>query len=105
MSLTVSGVTLPSAVNVFISDTNYDTIYTENNLYVPISITPELDSGFYYVTVEEIGDNGPCIQSDTVLITPLIAGINDCKPKIFAPNAFSPNGNSQNENFFVYPNF
>ena len=24
--------------------------------------------------------------------------------KISAPNAFSPNGNSQNENFFVYPN-
>ena len=104
LSLTVSGVTLPSAVNVFISDTNYDTIYTENNLFVPISITPELDSGFYYVTIEEISDNGPCIQSDTVLITPLVAGINDCKPKIFAPNAFSPNGNGQNENFFVYPN-
>ena len=104
LSLTVTGVTLPSAVNLFISDTNYDTIFTENNLYVPISINPELDSGFYHVTIEEIGDNGPCIQSDTVLITPLIAGINDCKPKIFAPNAFSPNGNSQNENFFVYPN-
>jgi gliding motility-associated-like protein len=104
LSLTVSGVVLPSAVNIYISDVNYDTVYTENNLYVPLSLTPELDSGFYYVTVEEIGDSGPCVQSDTVLITPLIAGINDCQPEIFAPNAFSPNGNSQNENFFVYPN-
>ena len=104
LSLTISGAALPSAVNVFIIDINYDTVYTDNNLYVPISITPELDSGFYYVTVEEIGDNGPCVQSDTVLITPLIAGTNDCQPEIFAPNAFSPNGNSQNENFFVYPN-
>ncbi len=104
LSLTVSGVALPSAVNIYISDLNYDTVYAENNLYVPLSITPELDSGFYYVTVEEIGDSGPCVQSDTVLITPLIAGINDCQPEIFAPNAFSPNGNSQNENFFVYPN-
>ena len=32
LSLTVSGVTLPSAVNVLKSDTNYDTINTENNL-------------------------------------------------------------------------
>ena len=104
LSLTVSGVALPSAVNIYISDLSYDTVYAENNLYVPISITPELDSGFYYVTVEEIGDSGPCTQSDTVLITPLIAGINDCQTEIFAPNAFSPNGNSQNENFFVYPN-
>ena len=57
LSLTVSGVALPSAVNIYISDLNYDTVYAENNLYVPLSITPELDSGFYYVTVEEIGDS------------------------------------------------
>jgi gliding motility-associated-like protein len=104
LRLTISGVALPSSVNLYITDIYSDTIYTEQNVYVPLSITPNLDSGFYYVLVEEIGGNGPCIQSDSVLITPLIPGIDDCQPQIFAPNAFSPNGNSQNENFFVYSN-
>ena len=28
----------------------------------------------------------------------------DCEPRINAPNAFSPNNNGENENFFVFPN-
>ena len=62
LRLTISGVALPSSVNLYITDIYSDTIYTEQNVYVPLSITPNLDSGFYYVLVEEIGGNGPCIK-------------------------------------------
>jgi gliding motility-associated-like protein len=102
LRLTISGLALPPSVNIYITDLSGDTVYSEPGLYVPISVTPLLDSGLYFTTVQDVTTG--CFQSDSVHIRPLLPGETDCIPGIFAPNAFSPNGNCQNEEFFVYPN-
>lgn len=51
-------------------------------------------SGTYEVTLF----NGFTCTSQTVEV------VEDCRPVIFAPNAFSPNGNGVNDAFFVFPN-
>lgn len=50
--------------------------------------------GTYVVTLY----NGFTCTTDRVVVR------EDCRPIIYAPNAFSPNGNGVNEEFFVYPN-
>ncbi|MFT4785482.1 MAG: gliding motility-associated-like protein [Cyclobacteriaceae bacterium] len=102
LQLTISGTQLPDFVSILIANSAGDTIFSELDTTVPIEIYPGLDDGLYYVTVRD-RETG-CIQADSVLIRPLFAETEDCKPQIFAPNAFSPNGNGQNETFFVYPN-
>ena len=52
------------------------------------------EPGTYEVTFS----NGSICRTARVVVT------DDCRPKVFAPNAFSPNGNGQNEDFFVFPN-
>jgi gliding motility-associated-like protein len=51
-------------------------------------------AGTYEVTIY----NGFTCTTDRVEV------VEDCRPVIFAPNAFSPNGNGQNDEFFVFPN-
>ncbi|MFK7952071.1 MAG: PKD domain-containing protein [Ekhidna sp.] len=51
-------------------------------------------AGSYEVTIY----NGFTCVKDIVEV------VEDCRPVIFAPNAFSPNGNGQNDEFFVFPN-
>ena len=102
LRIAITGLTLPDVVNVYVTDLVGDTILRENNLVVPIQTFPSLVDGLYFVNVEDI-TNG-CIRADTVLIEPLFAGFDDCDPVIIAPNAFSPNGNGQNEEFFIIPN-
>ncbi len=62
-----------------------------------ISTDPTLTistEGTYEVTIF----NGFTCTKDTVNVQ------EDCRPVIHAPNAFSPNGNGINEEFFVFPN-
>lgn len=51
-------------------------------------------AGTYEVTIY----NGFTCTTDQVQV------VEDCRPIVYAPNAFSPNGNGINEEFFVFPN-
>ena len=59
----------------------------------------DLDSGTYYVEVRDVSPPN-CIQTDTVTLSVS----RECYRTIFVPNAFSPNGNGQNEEWFAFPN-
>jgi gliding motility-associated-like protein len=98
----LSGTALPERTNVYVTNLSQDTVFTQRNLVPPLTISPVLDSGLYFVNVEDVS-NG-CFQVDSVLVRQLVANPEDCRPFIIAPNAFSPNGNSQNEEFYIIPN-
>jgi gliding motility-associated-like protein len=99
--MTLSGTQLPDFVSIYITDEIGDTVFIESETTVPINVFPGLADGLYNVFVTD-RDNG-CQQADSVLIEPLYADDEICEPVIQAPNAFTPNGNGQNDEFFVYP--
>jgi gliding motility-associated-like protein len=101
LGIAVTGLAVPERVNVYITNLLGDTVSSESEIFVPVRRFPLLDSGVYFVNVEDVLTN--CFRADTVLIDPYLPGVDDCTPKIIAPNAFSPNGNGFNEEFFIYP--
>jgi gliding motility-associated-like protein len=69
-------------------------IYLDNqNLNDPLS-TPE-ESIFYTVTITDANDNGLCQKTDSVLIQIFESFCGS--PNIFVPNAFTPNGDGEND--------
>ena len=91
---------VPSAVNVNVINSSGINVFSRNNVSTSTNIfVTGLDTGRYFVEAREV--NAPfCLQTDTVSLTIST----ECLLTIFAPNAFSPNGNAMNEEFFVFPN-
>ena len=52
----------------------------------------------------EAGTYEVTIYNGFTCITDRVEVVEDCRPVIHAPNAFSPNGNGVNDEFFVFPN-
>jgi len=66
----------------------------------PISTPPSTIS--YIVTITDLGDDGFCSKSDTVTIFVFESVCGE--PTIFVPNAFTPNGDGENDELFVRGN-
>ncbi len=56
------------------------------------------------LNVSTAGTYEVTIYNGFTCITDRVEVVEDCRPVIFAPNAFSPNGNGVNDEFFVFPN-
>ncbi|MDE0471411.1 MAG: PKD domain-containing protein, partial [Ekhidna sp.] len=73
----------------------YEWRLSPNQTIISINQTLQVSSeGTYEVTLY----NGFTCVKDEVQV------VEDCRPVIIAPNAFSPNGNNVNETFSVFPN-
>ena len=79
-----------------ISDSTDIITWVGENLHCLTCLSPTaspINSGWYYVTVQ---DSNGCIASDSVFIEVLF------DKSIYIPNTFSPNGDNNNDIFFVY---
>ncbi len=56
------------------------------------------------VSVSTAGNYEVVLYNGFTCLTDQVQVLEDCRPVIIAPNAFSPNGNAVNETFFVFPN-
>jgi gliding motility-associated-like protein len=86
------------------SDFNYSYQWQPSNLLTDQTIanpyTATTVTTLYSVTVTDNSNALQCISIDTVLVT--YKERNDCgEPKIFIPNAFTPDGNGRNDILYV----
>lgn len=88
-----------SRVDVNVRDDDGALVFSELNRRATDIRVEDLDTGLYYVEVRQVATPF-CIQTDTVQLNVSVR----CFRTIFAPNAFSPNGNAVNEQYFVFPN-
>ena len=65
---------------------------------------PTILSTNQVLSVSTEGTYEVALYNGFTCITDRVQVVEDCRPIIFAPNAFSPNGNGVNEEFFVFPN-
>lgn len=92
--------TLPAAVDINVYNASgFNVFSSTENLVTRTFVVEDLDSGRYFVEVRDVAPPN-CIQTDTVTLSVT----DECFRRIFVPNAFSPNGNAQNEEFFAFPN-
>jgi len=91
---------IPSSVEINVLNASGINVYSNTQQLLKSTVeVNDLDSGTYYV---EVRDTNPpnCIQTDTVKL----AVSPDCFDRIFIPNAFSPNGDGVNDQWYAFPN-
>ncbi|XOV91442.1 MAG: PKD domain-containing protein [Bacteroidota bacterium] len=91
---------VPGAVDINVVNSSGISVFSQSSVSTSTNIfVSNLDTGAYFVEAREI--NPPfCLQTDSVYL--MVSS--ECLLTIFAPNAFSPNGNAMNEEFYVFPN-
>lgn len=100
--------TLPARATFCTADPNSPFVELDpgiwNSYEWRLSPDPTVISTDQVYTTSTAGTYEVTIYNGFTCATDVVEVVEDCRPVIFAPNAFSPNGNGQNDDFFVFPN-